>query len=88
MIDHSWSWGAIVLLGAWHGINPGMGWLFAVALGLQEGKGTAVWRAIPPLALGHGLAIAAVLLLAALVGLVVPPLALKWLVVAALRHLH
>ena len=84
MMDHSWSWGAIVLLGAWHGINPGMGWLFAVALGLQEGKATAVWRALPPLALGHGLAIAAVLLLAVLVGLVVPPLYLKWLVVAAL----
>jgi hypothetical protein len=84
MMDHSWSWGAIVLLGAWHGINPGMGWLFAVALGLQEGRGTAVWRALPPLALGHGLAIAAVLLLAALVGLVLPPLVLKWLVVVAL----
>jgi len=73
-----------VLLGAWHGINPGMGWLFAVALGLQERKGTAVWRALPPLALGHGLAIAAVLLLAALVGLVVPPQYLKWLVVVVL----
>jgi hypothetical protein len=84
MSAHSWPWVAIVLLGVWHGINPGMGWLFAVALGLQEQKGSAVWRALLPLALGHGLAIAAALLLAALVGLVVPPLVLKWLVAIVL----
>ena len=29
----------MLLLGAYHGINPGMGWLFAVALGMQEQKG-------------------------------------------------
>jgi hypothetical protein len=84
MSTHSWPWAAIGLLGVWHGINPGMGWLFAVALGMQEQKGAAVWRALLPLALGHGLAIAAVLLLAGLVGLVVPPLYLKWLVVVIL----
>jgi hypothetical protein len=61
-----------------------MGWLFAVALGLQEQKGAAVWRALLPLALGHGLAIAAALLLAVLVGLLVPPLYLKWLVAVIL----
>ena len=32
----------MLLLGAYHGINPGMGWLFAVALGMQEGSGKAV----------------------------------------------
>jgi hypothetical protein len=31
-----WPWVALALLGAMHGLNPGMGWLFAVALGLQE----------------------------------------------------
>ncbi|HWU40662.1 MAG TPA: hypothetical protein VN203_23695 [Candidatus Acidoferrum sp.] len=36
MSVHDWPWVGIVLLGIWHGINPGMGWLFAVALGLQE----------------------------------------------------
>jgi hypothetical protein len=81
---HSWPWVGIVLLGVWHGINPGMGWLFAVALGLQEGKGSAVWRALPPLALGHALAIAGTVLLAALVGLIVPLGYLKWVVVVAL----
>lgn len=82
--DHSWPWVALVLLGAWHGINPGMGWLFAVAMGLQEQCGAAVWRTLLPLALGHALAIAAVLLLAALVGLAVPLEPLKRIVAVTL----
>lgn len=49
-----------LLLGAGHGINPGTGWLFAVALGLQERDGRAVWRALPPLALGHALSVGVV----------------------------
>ena len=40
-------------LGAFHGINPAMGWLFAVALGLQERRARAVWRALAPIAAGH-----------------------------------
>lgn len=81
---HSWPWLALLLLGAWHGINPAMGWLFAVALGLQEQKGAAVCRALLPLALGHALAIAGAIALAALIGLVVPLEYLKWLVAATL----
>src|SRR5262245_58103097 len=50
----------MLLLGAWHGINPGMGWLFAVALGMQEQRARAVARALVPIALGHALAIGAV----------------------------
>jgi hypothetical protein len=79
-----WPWVAMLLLGAGHGINPGMGWLFAVALGLQEQKGRAVWRALLPLALGHGLAIGAAIAFAAAVGLVVPLGALKWAVALTL----
>jgi hypothetical protein len=74
----------MLLLGAGHGINPGMGWLFAVALGLQEQKGRAVWRALLPLALGHGLAIGAAIAFAAALGLVVPLGVLKWAVAATL----
>src|SRR5215472_17013348 len=48
-----WPWVALFALGAYHGLNPGMGWLFAVALGLQEQSGRAVLRALPPIALGH-----------------------------------
>jgi len=47
----------MLLLGAYHGINPGMGWLFAVALGMQEQKGRAVAKSLIPIAIGHGLAI-------------------------------
>jgi len=62
----------LFLLGAAHGINPGMGWLFAVARGFQEGHRRAVWRALGPLAVGHGLAIAAALAGAAALGMVLP----------------
>ena len=82
-----WSWLGLFLLGAWHGINPGMGWLFAVALGLQEQKGSAVRRALWPLALGHGLAIGAAVFLAMLAGLILPLGALKWVVAAVLTGL-
>ena len=55
-----WPWLVLLGLGAYHGINPGMGWLFAVALGLQEKKRAAVWQALPPIALGHALSIAVI----------------------------
>ena len=44
------SWMTLFALGAFHGINPAMGWLFAVALGMQERRSSAVWRALLPLA--------------------------------------
>ena len=53
-------WQAMVFLGAYHGINPGMGWLFAVALGMQHGSARGVWRALPPIALGHAVAVGVV----------------------------
>jgi hypothetical protein len=74
----TWPLGAMFALGAFHGINPGMGWLFAVALGMQEGRGRAVWRALLPLALGHALAIAAVVLAALALGVAVPRGPLQW----------
>jgi hypothetical protein len=67
----------ILFLGAFHGINPGMGWLFAVSLGLQERRLGAVWRALIPLTLGHALAIAVVVLVAVAAGEAVPVASLK-----------
>jgi hypothetical protein len=67
-----WAWGALFLLGAWHGINPAMGWLFAVALGLQKHDGRAVWQSLLPIATGHVLAIGAVVTLAVLAGAAIP----------------
>ncbi len=61
-----WPWLTLALLGAYHGLNPAMGWLFAVALGLQERSRTAVIRAFAPIALGHAVSITVVV---ALVGL-------------------
>ncbi|HEY8257065.1 MAG TPA: hypothetical protein VIG08_05360 [Gemmatimonadales bacterium] len=60
--EHPGAWLAIVGLGCYHGINPGMGWLFAVSNGMQEKRGSAVFAAVPPIAAGHVLAMAAVLL--------------------------
>lgn len=55
-----WPWLALVGLGAFHGINPAMGWLFAVALGLQRRSRATVLRSLCPIALGHALSIALV----------------------------
>jgi hypothetical protein len=71
---------ALLLLGAVHGLNPGMGWLFAVALGLQERRRSALWGALPPLAAGHGAAIAGAVLVAALLGRAIPLEPLEWVV--------
>lgn len=80
-------WQAMVFLGAYHGINPGMGWLFAVALGLQQGRARGVWRALPPIAAGHALSVGGVLVTVGLVQIVVPPAALHVLVAGLLISL-
>ena len=64
-------------LGAYHGVNPGMGWLFAVALGLQEGRRGAVYKAFVPIALGHTISVVAVVGVALLARAVIPFDALK-----------
>lgn len=74
--DVSLQLAAVAGLGAFHGLNPGMGWLFAVALGMQEGRRQAVWRALLPLAAGHAAAIAVVVGLVGAAGMVAPP---SWL---------
>jgi hypothetical protein len=67
-----WPWAALFLLGAYHGLNPGMGWLFAVALGMQQKRATAVWQALVPIAAGHFVAIGLVVAAAAIAGAVLP----------------
>jgi hypothetical protein len=67
------AWLALGLLGAFHGLNPGMGWLFAVSRGLQEGQRREVVRSLWPIALGHELAIGvAVVLVVALEAVMAP----------------
>lgn len=77
----------MLLLGAYHGVNPGMGWLFAVALGMQEQKGSAVVRALVPIAIGHALAIGSVVLAAALLGMALPLPAIRYFVATVLLGL-
>jgi hypothetical protein len=62
-MNNTWPWLTLALLGAYHGINPAMGWLFAVALGLQERSRAAVLRAFAPIALGHAASVALVVAL-------------------------
>jgi len=91
------SWAMLLALGAFHGINPGMGWLFAVALGMQERRRGAVIRALLPLGAGHALAVAAVVAVSLAIGIVVPIGWLRWSVAGVLvllgvtrfvRHRH
>ena len=76
-LSPGWPWVTVVLLGAFHGINPAMGWLFAVGLGLQEGRRGAVLAALAPLALGHAVSVGAVILALDAARLAVPPEALR-----------
>jgi hypothetical protein len=87
----------LLLLGAYHGINPAMGWLFAVALGLQEQKGSAVFKSLIPIAIGHALAIGGVVLMVTVLGMALPIVAIRYSVAAILiglgiyflvRHQH
>ena len=75
-----WPWLVLVAFGLFHGVNPAMGWLFAVALGLQRGSAAAVAQALPPIALGHAAAIA---LAVALVAVARPAIDATWLRLAA-----
>jgi hypothetical protein len=52
-----WPWLTLVGLGAFHGLNPAMGWLFAVALGLHRRSRRVVLISLLPMALGHALSI-------------------------------
>jgi hypothetical protein len=73
----TWPWMAVAVMGAYHGLNPAMGWLFAVSLGLQEHSRKKVLSALLPIAGGH---LASIAIVVALVGwgeLVVNPRVLQ-----------
>jgi hypothetical protein len=77
----------MLLLGAYHGLNPAMGWLFAVALGMQRQQGGAVARSLLPLALGHALAVGSVVAIAAFLGLSLPLVVIRSIVATLLVSL-
>jgi uncharacterized membrane protein len=77
-LSENWSWFALAALGAYHGLNPAMGWLFAVALGLQERRRGAVLQALPPIALGHAVAISLAVLVIGVAQIMIPLDALRY----------
>src|SRR5580692_1894377 len=77
-MTHNWPWAALMLLGAYHGLNPAMGWLFALSLGLQEKRRSAVVAALLPIALGHAAAITLAIFLLRFVQHFLPLNILKW----------
>ncbi len=77
-MNHTWPWIALALLGAYHGLNPAMGWLFALSLGLQERRRSAVLSALVPIALGHAAAITLAILVLRFVQHFFPMNILKW----------
>lgn len=73
----SWAWLTLAGLGAFHGINPAMGWMFAVALGLHRGEQRVVLLSLVPIAFGHALAVAAALAVFVAFGLTIDAAVLR-----------
>jgi len=84
MAHDNWPWLALIALGAYHGLNPAMGWLFAVGLGMQEGRREAVIKAFWPIALGHAAAVTLVVTAVLALQVVIPLEVLKYVGAAAL----
>ena len=74
--ETAWPWLTIAGLGMFHGLNPAMGWLFAVALGLHRHSRRAVLLALPPMAAGHALSISLVAAAMIALGVIVNPAAI------------
>jgi hypothetical protein len=64
-------WLVLIGLGAFHGLNPAMGWLFAVALGLYRQSRKVVLLSLIPIALGHAAAIAVVVYAVIVLGMAI-----------------
>jgi hypothetical protein len=66
MLNSAWSqtglWLAVLASGLYHGLNPAMGWPLAVSNGLMERRPRALVFALACLAVGHVLAMFAVML--------------------------
>src|SRR5262245_53771500 len=66
------AWLTYAWLGAFHGLNPAMGWLFAVALGLHRQSRAIVMATLIPIAIGHAASITAVAGLLVIAGIIIP----------------
>ena len=70
-LDAIWPWLVITGLGFFHGLNPAMGWLFAVALGLHRRSSRIVLVSLIPIAIGHAAAILLAVVVVLALGVVV-----------------
>ena len=84
MVIVAWPWIALAGLGAFHGLNPAMGWLFAVALGLQRQRASAVLQSLLPIAAGHAVSVGMVVLIAGALRVVLAPRTLQLAAAATL----
>jgi uncharacterized membrane protein (UPF0136 family) len=71
------AWATLAVLGVYHGVNPAMGWLFAVSRGMQERNRRAVFRSLVPIAIGHEASIALVAALVLLLSTSTDPMELR-----------
>jgi hypothetical protein len=76
-MSEAWPWLLLIGLGAFHGLNPAMGWLFAVALGLHRQSRAVVLISLIPIAIGHAIAIALVVYAVTVLGAVIDQTALR-----------
>jgi hypothetical protein len=79
-----WPWLVVAGLGLYHGVNPAMGWLFAVALGLHRKSRAIVLLALVPIALGHAASVAVVLIALLSLGLVIDRTLFTWIAAGVL----
>src|SRR5262249_26783502 len=71
-MTEAWPWLTYAGLGAFHGLNPAMGWLFAVALGLHRQSWAMVMASLVPIAIGHAASITLVAGMLIVAGVLVP----------------
>lgn len=76
-LDGLGAWLALAGFGAYHGLNPGMGWLFALALALQQQRERAIIAAVLPIAIGHAASLGLVVLVLLVAGVFLPSTMLR-----------
>lgn len=72
-------WLVVLGFGAYHGVNPGMGWLFALSLGLQQRSERAIWVSLLPIVLGHAASLVVVAAVVLASAHFLSPTVLQWL---------
>ena len=72
-------WLGLAALGVFHGLNPAMGWLFAVALALQRQQPSQLYAATAYIGVGHLVSVLIIMAVLALAGAFLP---LRWVRIA------